>query len=75
MIKTQTWDICFEFLVLWMFALRMGCVMNGRCVGAMSTIPSLPPSLTASICNLKGLFLVGLLSLSMGKINIVRQMD
>ena len=66
MIKSQTWNICFEFLVLWMFALRMGCVMNGRCVGAMSTIP---PPLTASIYNLKGLFLVGLLSLSMGKIH------
>ena len=45
-----------------MFALRIGCVMNGRCVGPMSTIPSLPPPLTASICNLKGLFLLGLLS-------------
>ena len=69
MIKSQTWDVCFKFLVLWMFALRMGCVMNGRCVGAMSTIPSLPPSLAASICILKGLFLFGLLSLSMGKIH------
>ena len=69
MIKSQSRDICFEFLVLWMFALRMGCVMNGRCVGPMSTIPSPPPPLTASICNLKGLFLLGLLSLSMGKIH------
>ena len=69
MIKSQTWDVCFKFLVLWMFALRRGCVMNGRCVGAMSTISSPPPSLTASICNLKGLFLVGLLYLSMGKIH------